>query len=66
VNSVDNTTNGLGVNSNLSQTTQALTQPLDTTTRNLLNNVGGLLGDGHLGDTTTQTLNGLTHGLLGG
>ena len=41
-------------------------EPLDNTTRGLLNNVGGTLGDPHLGDNTTTAVNGLTGGLLGG
>jgi hypothetical protein len=66
VSGLDNTASRLGLNTNLSQATQGLTTPLDNTTRTLLNNVGGLLGDSHLGDTTTQAVNGLTGSLLGG
>ena len=63
---VDNTTSSLGVNTDLSGTAQSVTAPVDNSTRNVLNGVGGALGNPQLGNNTSDAVNGLTGGLLGG
>lgn len=65
IQNLDNTTSGLGLNLGLGNATNGVTQQVDNTVRGTLNNAGGLLGNPHLGDQTTDALNNLTNGLIG-
>jgi len=66
VSGVDSAASRVGINTNLSGATHGVSAPVDNTARNVLNGVGGALGDPRLGDDTTNAVNGLTGGLLGG
>jgi hypothetical protein len=64
VQDLDETTSGLGLPP-LSQTTGPLTDQLDNTVNDTLNNVGGLLGNPNLGDNVSNGVRDLSDGLLG-
>ena len=62
---VDDTTGSVGLDLPLGPATDQLTGPIDNTTRNTLNNVGGLLDRPLLGDNTIKAVNQVTGALLG-
>lgn len=64
VEDVDETTSGLGL-PGLGPATKPLTDAVDNTVGNTLNQVGGALGQPNLGDDVNNTVRGLTNGLLG-
>jgi hypothetical protein len=65
VQDLDETTSGLGVNAPLSQVTGPLTQQVDKTVNDTLNNVGGVVGQPNLGGQVNDTVKNLSNGLLG-
>jgi len=64
VDDVDETTSGLGLPS-LGDTTRPLTDEVDQALNDTLNNVGGAVGQPNLGNDVSDTLRGLTDGLIG-
>ena len=65
VGGIDDTTGSAGLDLPLGPATDPITQPVDRTARNSLNNVGGLLGLDGLGDSTIKSVNNITGRLLG-
>ena len=65
VDDVDQTTGGLGVPP-LGGTTGPITDEIDRTLNDTLNDVGGAVGQPNLGNGVNDTVRGLTNGLLGG
>jgi hypothetical protein len=64
VGGVSNTASNLGVNTDTSGI-QNIVKPVDDTVNNTLNNVGGIVGNNHLGEDVNNTVTGVTNGLLG-
>jgi hypothetical protein len=52
-----------GVNTDLGGATGSVTNPVDDTVTNTLNDVGQATGTGDLGNDVTDTVNGLTDGV---
>lgn len=72
VDDVDQTTAGLGLDVPLNDTVGPVADQVDHTVNDTLNNVGGIVGQPHLGDNVNNGLHGVTdhvlgdNGLLGG